>query len=74
MLATLDYVFPFYVFFYGALITFVLHQPQLQRLAQERFPAELRQQMESHRALALLCLLVGGLWSLQNLWLGPTGH
>ncbi len=64
----LDFYFPFLVLFYGALMTFVLNSPKLMRLAEERFTAELLTQMQMHRTLGLLCLIVGGLWSLQNLW------
>jgi hypothetical protein len=66
----LDFFFPFFVFLYGALMTFVLNSPALVRLSQERFPSALVTQMENHRYLAVICLVVGSLWSLQNLWIG----
>lgn len=71
---TLDLIFPFFVFAYGALITFVLSFPQFERLAerlmaQGKLPQQAYQQMKAHRILALICLCIGGLWSLQNLWL-----
>jgi hypothetical protein len=50
-------------------MTFVLNMPPLMRLAEEKFPPELHQQMNMHRPLALICLIMGSLWSLQNLWL-----
>jgi hypothetical protein len=63
----LDYLFPFFVFFYGFLILVVL----------EAFPAVVRREISSHplfaqiekrKPLAWLCFFVGGLWSLQNIW------
>jgi hypothetical protein len=71
-LEKLDLLFPFIVFGYGALITFVLNQPVLERLAETRLPPPMRAQLQAHRGLALFCLVAGGLWSLQNLWL--TDH
>jgi len=68
-LLQLDYIFPFVVFFYGALLTFVLNTPALMKLAEEKFPPQLHQQMNNHRILAIVCLVVGALWSLQHLWL-----
>lgn len=65
----LDLIFPFLVFAYGAILTFVLHHPKLIELAETRLPYEIRQQMRAHRGLGLLCLVLGGLWSLQNLWI-----
>lgn len=66
----LDFAFPFLVFGYGAVMTFVLHHETLMRLAQERLPSNLNQQIHSHRWIGLLSLIVGAVWSLQNMWLG----
>ena len=65
----LDLFFPFVVFVYGAIMTLVLHHPFFVTLAEERMPSDMRQQLRSHRGLGLVCLLVGALWSVQNLWL-----
>lgn len=65
----LDYLFPFVVFAYGAIMTFTLNFPQLMVLAEKHFPQNLLKQMMAHRVLALVSLIVGSLWSLQNLWL-----
>ena len=65
----LDMIFPFIVFGYGAVMTFVLNQPTLMRVAEERLPPETHLRFKANRTLGLICLLVGGLWSLQNLWL-----
>ena len=65
----LDLLFPFFVFAYGGLMTFVLNNPDLMELAENRMPHTVLQQMRGHRVLALICLGVGSLWSLQNLWL-----
>lgn len=65
----LDLLFPFVVFGYGAVMTFVLHTPALSDLAETRLPANVCAQIKAHKGFGLLCLVVGGLWSLQNLWL-----
>jgi len=62
---TLDFIFPFIVFFYGILMVFVLENQTLQKLAEQRMP-ELGATLRSHKNLAWVCLFVGGLWSLQN--------
>jgi hypothetical protein len=64
----LDFIFPFFVLAYGALMTFVLNSTTLMRLAEERFPPKLVTQMNVHRGLGLLSLVLGAVWSLQNLW------
>ena len=65
----LDLLFPFVVTAYGAAMTFVLNTPALVELAETRLPYAVNQQIKGHRGLALICLVAGGLWSLQNLWL-----
>jgi len=65
----LDLLFPFLIFAYGAIVTFVLHSPLLSGLSEHRLPPAMHQQLKAHRGLALFCLVAGGLWSLQNLWL-----
>ncbi len=67
-ISALDFYFPFIVFFYGLAINFVLEVPHLLALAQKRMPSQAAA-FEQHRKIALLSLYVGGLWSLQNLWL-----
>jgi hypothetical protein len=66
-LAQLDFIFPFFMFFYGILVTFVLENKALQRIAADRHFAPY-QGLVAHRGLAFVCVIVGGLWSLQNLW------
>ena len=65
----LDFIFPFVVFFYGILMVFVLENEALDKLARTRLPT-MSATLRSHKTLAWLCFFVGGLWSLQNLWLG----
>ena len=67
-LQDLDFIFPFVVFFYGALVTLVLHIPKLNELSETRFSDSLHRQIMGHRYLALLSLVLGAIWSLQNLW------
>jgi hypothetical protein len=68
-LKELDFFFPFLIFVYGLLTTFVLSSPQLMTIAEERLAPEMVNQFKTKRALGKFCLLLGGLWSLQNLWL-----
>ena len=67
--AQLDLLFPYFCFGYGAVMTFALNSPQLGRIADERFPQETVATWRSHRMLSMICLVVGALWILQNLWL-----
>lgn len=68
MIAQIDFYFPFIVFIYGLVITFVLETPFFFKLAQKEMPYY-HAQFEKHRKIAILSIYVGGLWSLQNLWL-----
>lgn len=67
-LAYLDFIFPFFVLAYGALMTLVLSLPALEKISEQRLPSHLHQQLQSHKLLGLICLVVGALWSLQNIW------
>ncbi|MFN3453964.1 MAG: hypothetical protein ACK41T_03320 [Pseudobdellovibrio sp.] len=67
MLAQIDFYFPFFVFFYGLVLTFVLEIPFLVNLARKEMPVQ-HAQFERHRKLAVLSVVVGGFWSLQNIW------
>jgi hypothetical protein len=64
----LDFWFPFIVFTYGFTMCVVLNLKPLVALAEKHFPPDLHRQMEAHRYLAVVCLVVGALWSLQNFW------
>ena len=64
----LDFIFPFFVLTYGVLVTVALNIPALEKLAQTRFPMEIYNQLRAHRTLALVCLIIGAIWSLQNIW------
>ncbi len=66
----LDFYFPFFVFLYGILMVLTLHNPFLMRLAKERFTEPLLKQFVAHHLLGWACLVIGFLWSLQNLFLG----
>jgi hypothetical protein len=65
----LDFFFPFVIFAYGAVMTFIFNTPKLLTLAEERLAPELYQQFKTRKALGTICLIVGGLWAMQNLWL-----
>ncbi|MGZ3690892.1 MAG: hypothetical protein ACXVAX_05290 [Pseudobdellovibrio sp.] len=64
----LDFYFPFFVFFYGLAVVFVLEIPALVQLARKEMPSQYAT-FEKHRKIALVSLYVGALWSLQNIWL-----
>ena len=67
MILKLDYYFPFIVFFCGLVILFVLETPHLIAIAKKEMPKQLVE-FEKHRKIAFLSVVVGGFWSLQNLW------
>ncbi len=63
----LDFIFPFFVFFYGFLMVLVLEFPLFVKLGQERL-SQAYAQLEKHRPLGWVCFFIGGLWSVQNIW------
>lgn len=67
-LQQLDFLFPFVVFAYGSVITATLNLPILHRIAKQNGYEEQWGRMQAHQSLAVCCVLIGGLWSLQNLW------
>jgi len=64
----LDFFFPFVVFFYGLLLLLVLENPALVKIGEERLGAAF-QQLSRHKGLAWICFFIGGLWSIQNVYL-----
>jgi hypothetical protein len=66
----IDFIFPFFVFFYGVMMTLVLNSPFLLQMAEKYGPHPAFERFKSHRLLGVICLIVGSLWSLQNLWFG----
>jgi hypothetical protein len=68
MITKLDFYFPFFVFFYGLVMLFVLEVPYLVALAKKEMPKQYNQ-FERHRSIAVMSFYVGGLWSLQNIWM-----
>ena len=64
----LDFLFPFVVFFYGFSVVVVLETPVLARLGRERL-SPVYEGLSRRRGLAWVSFFLGGLWSLQNLWL-----
>jgi hypothetical protein len=68
----LDRIFPYVIFCYGLIMTFILNSEFFLKLAEEKLPRPLYLNFMSHRLMGFICLIVGGLWSLQNLWItGP---
>ncbi len=68
MIQSIDHFFPYFVLFYGALVTFMLEIPLIRDLASKQ-KSDAFQQLLMRREFALTCLIVGSLWSLQNLWI-----
>jgi hypothetical protein len=67
MIQDLDKYFPFIVLIYGMIMTIATHLPLLKQKLREGDNQELLQWFYSHQILGLVCVLVGGLWSLQRL-------
>jgi hypothetical protein len=65
----LDFMFPFIVFTYGLVLLAILNLPLFKKLAEEKLSPEFYANLQTKKLLAYLCFFVGGLWSLQNLWL-----
>lgn len=64
----LDLYFPYIVLCYGIIMTLVTQMPHLMEKAQESMNQELIQWFYGHRVIGSVCLYVGGLWSLQRLF------
>ena len=64
----IDYLFPFVIFAYGFVVTVIVNTPFFVELADKKLPQYFKKQIMGHRALALICLLIGFVWTLQNLW------
>jgi hypothetical protein len=65
---TLDKLVPWTAFVYGVVMVFVFQSPMLLRLAETRIPEPHRSRFLAHMPLAWVCLFVGGLWILQDIW------
>lgn len=63
----LDFYFPFFVFFYGFLILFVIENPVLARIGEERL-GQAWTNLTRHRSIAWASFFVGGIWAVQNLF------
>jgi hypothetical protein len=61
----LDFYFPFFVFFYGVLILFMVDFPAFERM-RERFVLPAIWDNPSGRKMLYVMTLFSGLWSLQN--------
>ena len=64
---TLDSLTMWIAFCYGLTLFFVLELPVLKRV-ESRAP-ELFLILRQHQPIAMLCLWVGGLWILQEMWI-----
>lgn len=68
----IDYYFPFFVWLYGIIVTFVLSVPKLMELAELKLPVKIYSQLKGHKVLAFICLWIGSAWALQNIWYGQA--
>ena len=68
-LQQLDFYFPFIVMVYGLIMTLVLSSQTLMKIAETRLPAYFQQRFRAQQGLGMICLVVGTIWSLQNIWL-----
>lgn len=66
MIHEIDLYFPYLVLVYGLFMTVATSLPALQQKAGESMNEELVQWFYGHRVLGLVCLAVGGLWTLQR--------
>lgn len=64
----LDMIFPYFVFGYGLIMTLVLNSEFFMKLAEERLPRNMYANFVGHKYLGIVCLAVGTVWSLQNIW------
>ncbi len=69
MINDLDLYFPYIVLFYGAVMTLVTNLPGLREKASEQMNPEMLHWFYSHQALGTICVFVGGLWSIQRLFI-----
>ncbi len=64
----LDHMFPFFVFSYGFLILLVLETlPNFVQAKISSHPLFMR--IQKRKPLAWICFFIGGVWSLQNIWM-----
>lgn len=68
-LQILDQYFPFIVFFYGFLMIFVNEAKFLQTLGKDAPARHFLSTLCARKGFAYTCFYVGGIWSVQNLWL-----
>lgn len=66
----LDYFFPFFVCLYGIVMLLALNSPTLVNIAKLHLPKDHFDQFYSRIWLGWACLVIGGIWSFQNLLSG----
>lgn len=77
-ISKLDYAFPFLVFAYGFIMVMVIDNPWLAKVAEKKIQAgdvseamaATWESIRGKRLFAYAMFTIGGLWSLQNIWLG----
>lgn len=68
MVKNLDFIFPWIVFFYGVFMVFSMEFLDA-HASSVSWARNLLHQLQMRRGFAWLCFFIGGLWSLQNIWL-----
>lgn len=68
-LEQLDFIFPFVLLFYGVVVSVCANLPVFERIASQSGLEEQYQALKAKQLFGLVCLGLGGVWSLQNLWL-----
>ena len=67
-ISELDRLFPFFLLIYGFFVLSVLEIPFFQRVLEAQTHSVFSA-LKSRRTLAWCSLVIGALWSMQNLWL-----
>ncbi|MES3038173.1 MAG: hypothetical protein V4736_09725 [Bdellovibrionota bacterium] len=65
----LDFYFPFFVFFYGIVVILVTETAYFAKIGKDRMVPQF-EKLQQHKPLAWISFFLGGLWSVQNIWLG----
>ncbi|MCC6277325.1 MAG: hypothetical protein IT289_05360 [Oligoflexia bacterium] len=66
---SLDQAVPILSFVYGLIMIVIGQSPRLLGLARTQFSDAWAENFKQKQPLALICLIVGGLWTIQNFWL-----
>ncbi|MEM7646486.1 MAG: hypothetical protein AAF203_06230 [Pseudomonadota bacterium] len=68
MIQELDLYFPFIILAYGLVMTIVTNSSALEEKAFANFDAQMVSWFYGHKILGVICLFIGGLWSIQRFY------